>query len=252
MNTTCECDSLSDQCSFISSPSHTDLWVVPHNVLPLLITIYGAIWQDTLLLVLIWEVFEVILFICYEKFEPELLGDAFISDPVQGLLGVIIGYQITRKFRKISVLNTREFEKESIFDVTRPINDVMVNSNRFWYDRFVQSVIFIALTSACGSFTLDQAIDNALHWLYPVVVLIVFVGYRYAFYRFQPRLSSDLRDIKRGTFFVAIHIVSLSVLIYSLRGHNSFWIATGWSLGYILTLFFLLETKNGFERISQI
>lgn len=89
---------MADECAEFKSLVAPDTWVVPHQLLPFAATVMGITWKEVFLLMYGWESLEVVLFNCIELYEGEVAANALISDPVQALVGVLVGYSFLYVF----------------------------------------------------------------------------------------------------------------------------------------------------------
>lgn len=85
-------------CTEFTSLDLYDSWVVPHQALPFIAIVMGIEWREVFLIMYAWETLEVIGLNCIGIAEAELMSNSLISDPVQCLLGVLIGEIFIRKF----------------------------------------------------------------------------------------------------------------------------------------------------------
>lgn len=132
-------------CELITNTTAFDRWVVPHQILPMVLVVYGIEHKIVLLLVYLWETLEVLFMSCLQLFEEEDITNSIISDPLQGFIGIIMGLLILKRYDKIN-------------------NNVNLNIN---------TLIDFALFCSVGVTLFDFFYDRNLHWLYIPVLCIV-------------------------------------------------------------------------------
>ena len=191
-------------CDLLSKFDYYDRWVVPHQLLPFVLTLYGVDYRLVMLMVYIWETFEVFLTFCLQLFEVENVTDTIISDPVQGFLGIGAAV-ILLKF------NGHDTILDKSFDIFNP-----------WHILY-----FIILVSP--SLTLiTQLYEIHLHWLYPFVLcgMVVLV------------YKLNNKSYKNG-IIIYFNIISLSTLVFAIESFNSFYIGLIWGICFIfITIIF--------------
>ena len=97
---------MSDECKEFTILDTYDSWVVPHQALPFIATIIGIEWKEVFLIMYVWETIEVVFLNCIGIAETENISDALISDPVQGLFGVMVGELFIKTFNGGEVLKS--------------------------------------------------------------------------------------------------------------------------------------------------
>lgn len=188
-------------CDLFSKVDLYDRWVVPHQILPFVLTMFGVDYRLVLLLVYVWETIEVFLMHCLQLFEVEDVTDTIISDPIQGFLGVCAAMVLLKINGHSTILNEP-------FDVFN----------------FKHLIHFILLASP-GLTMLNQVYDINLHWLYPVALCaVVILVYRL-----------NKKSYKHG-LMMYINIISLSVLTFSIKTFNSFYLGVIWGICFIFIL----------------
>jgi hypothetical protein len=72
-------------------PAVIDHWVASHQILPFFATIYGWDFRSVLVAVYVVETVENFVW-CLERAYTEDFANTSISDPIQGIIGVLLGY----------------------------------------------------------------------------------------------------------------------------------------------------------------
>lgn len=81
-------------CTEFTSLVFYDPWVVPHQLLPAIAIVLGIEWKMVLVLVYAWETVEFTFLKCLDLATPESGQDSLISDPIQGLIGILVGFML--------------------------------------------------------------------------------------------------------------------------------------------------------------
>jgi hypothetical protein len=164
-----------------------DPWVVPHQVLPAIATIMGMDWRDVFLVMYTWETIEVVLFNCFGVPGKELAANSLIADPVQCLMGVIVGKTILATMNNYKPLITEDY---AIY-------------------RYMWSALF-----AIPSITL--ILDKHYAWSYIPVFLACMWLVRGRFYETRRLLPT----------YIILYVISTTTAVFSLEGvFNSFYAA---------------------------
>lgn len=66
-----------------------DPWVAPHQLLPMIAVLIGMEWKDVVIIIYLWETIEVVYLTCLEISEREGCVNALLSDPIQGMVGIL-------------------------------------------------------------------------------------------------------------------------------------------------------------------
>lgn len=186
-------------CELFTNSTIYDRWVVPHQLLPFLLTMYGVEYRTVLLLIYVWETFEVFAMHCLELFAIEDITDTLISDPVQGLLGVMAACLLLRNDNINTILNIP-------FDI-----------------RNIYHIFEFMLLSSPSLLLLDQVYDVNLHWFYPALLTGVII------------MLCKLNDKSWHDYnIVFLNINTLSLLVFAFSSFNSFYIGLIWGISVLV------------------
>jgi hypothetical protein len=193
-------------CDLFSKIDLYDRWVVPHQLLPFVMTMYGIDPRIVIILVYVWETIEVFLMTCLDLFgDEESVENVVISDPVQGFIGVITALILLN-------INGHSTIAESTVNMFK-----------------IKFIMEFALLALPGLTLLDQLYDINMHWLYPLVSCItIFITYRL-----------NNKSYKHG-FILYVNVVFMSVLTFALDTFNSFYTGIIWGICF---MFFLIIFK---------
>jgi hypothetical protein len=134
-----------------------DPWVIPHQILPSIAVVIGINWMEVFLLVYIWETLELLMSCASESISEEVSEDhanALISDPVQGLLGIVIGTLMLRVVGRIDMPLFKTRVKAYLFSAAFIIPGVtlVVGGNVIW----LYLVVWLCCLSALGYFVSQE------------------------------------------------------------------------------------------------
>lgn len=189
-------------CELFTDTRAFDRWVIPHQLLPMSLVVYGLDFRVVIILIYLWETLEVFFMSCLQLFEEEDITNAIISDPLHGFVGVLIGLFIIKKFGVI--------------------ND-MVGPN-------VKTLL--EFTSLCfsGFPLLDFFYDRNLHWLYILVYCAVVITI----------VNVNKKPIIIAIILGSLNIV-MTILILSLQDRaSSFYVGMAFGISVIFTSSFFI------------
>jgi len=134
-----------------------DPWVIPHQILPSIAVVIGINWMEVFLLVYIWETIEIFLSCARESISDEVSEDhanALISDPVQGLLGIVIGTLMLRVAGRLDMPLFKTRLKAYLFSAIFIIPGVtlIVGGNIIW----LYLVAWLCCLSVLGYFASEE------------------------------------------------------------------------------------------------
>lgn len=175
-----------DDCSEFLALVDYDPWIVPHQVLPAIAVLIGINWKEVVIIMYMWESFEVLLFNCMKVSSREHAANSLLSDPIQCFIGIIVA-SVMMKFTK-----------------TSPILEV---EKRNFIEKYVWGCLFIIPGSpiiAGGDYV----------WIYiPLVLFFI--------YSFSVLTMADKRIIN----YMIIYSLIISISVFSLKDtFNSFYV----------------------------
>ena len=97
-------------CTEFSTLVFYDPWVVSHQLLPAIAIILGVEWRNVLIILYAWETIEFIFLKCLDLATPESGQDSLISDPIQGLTGILVGFILLNVTRRGDPLFSNQYK----------------------------------------------------------------------------------------------------------------------------------------------
>lgn len=202
-------------CAVLTDANYYDYWVVPHQLLPFMLTLFGLPRLVVLLLVYVWESAEFVMMNCFEWFEAEEIGDAILSDPLQGLIGVIVGTAFCYLLR--------------------------LGPDR--RGPSLMSLAGLAILSLPSLMFLDWMVDHDLHNFYWVPACYLALGILYL------DMNMDQSRIL-AVLLLIVYISGVNVAVVQASDRNSFWVGT-WVAGGVLVLMLAVRYR-GVEYMNSV
>ncbi len=198
-------------CSFITNIHEKDKWVVPHQLLPFSLVMYGFDPKLVIILFYIWESFETLLMYCPGIIKREETTNSILSDPIEGFIGVFVAKIFLHNFQYLIINNNVKNNFMSLID----------------------NIFHFILLSSIGVVYLDE-IPDELEILYPIIIFILLIFLQY-------RLNNDINVFQVGYLFLLIYIIGYQAFLSIVEGFNSFLLSIIWVLFVLIIMFFYLN-----------